>query len=105
MINKMELEPEEVIKQFHINAGLNPYIPESIDKQALIEGLRFLLNSDFNSISSLKNKPIFIHGSMDKILPFRALSDLKKLYPSAETHLISGFHWIPFKILNTYIPR
>ncbi|MGB9711294.1 MAG: hypothetical protein ACPLZA_07385 [Thermodesulfovibrio sp.] len=103
MIQKMDSEPQDVIKEFHLNAGLKPYIPENINKHALIEGLKFLINSDFEYLSCEKNNITLLHGSMDKILPPKALHDLKKLCPFAQAYVISGFHWIPFKVLNSIL--
>ncbi|GAB5046536.1 alpha/beta hydrolase family protein [Thermodesulfovibrio sp. TK110] len=104
MIDKMEIQPEAVIKEFLLNAGCKPILPVKVDKNALKEGLKFLVFSEFNYMNYPKIKLIFIHGSGDKILPITALFDLKKIFPFAQTHIISGSHWIPFRIL-TYIPR
>ncbi|WP_353685076.1 hypothetical protein V4D30_04575 [Thermodesulfovibrio sp. 3907-1M] len=103
MIDKMEIQPETVIKEFLLNAGCKPILSEKADKNALKEGLKFLLSSEFNYIDYPKNKLILIHGSGDKILPIKALFDLKKIFSFAQMHTISGSHWIPFKVLDSIL--
>ena len=99
MINKIELEPDSVVRDFLIKAGCKPILPKNLDKHALIEGLKFLLTSDFshsNTYPGKKHKLTLIHGSMDKILPSQALYDLQRLYPYAEIYLKKSSHRIPF---------
>ncbi len=102
MIKKMQTEPEAVVKDFLINAGCNPVIPDAIDKDKLINGLNFLLSSDLTSIySKYKCRLILIQGINDKILPVKALYDLKELFPNAESHTLDASHWVHFKKIIT----
>jgi len=103
MMHKMENEPETVIREFLINCGCKPVFPEDINKKALINGLEFLMNSDIKMKSS--RKLILIHGKYDRVLPYKALFDLKKFFPEVETHLIEGSHWIPFKRFFSIIKK
>lgn len=107
MINKMQSDPETVVRDFLINAGCKPFLPENINKDALIEGLRFLLKSEISVFTSYKNilNLSLFHGSIDKILPPKALYDLKNLFPSAELTVIDAPHWISLKHLKIYIPK
>ncbi|MCX7988351.1 MAG: hypothetical protein N2647_02785 [Thermodesulfovibrio sp.] len=97
MIQKMQTEPEKVIKEFLINAGLKPVIPKKVDYERLIYGLEFLLSSEVSDLHSETKNLIILQGVDDKILPIKALEDLKKLYPSAKTFLINRSHWIGFE--------
>ncbi len=101
MIKKIKTDPDAVVKEFLINAGCNPVLPDVIDKDKLIRGLIFLLSSDLPSTyNEYKCRLIFLHGLNDKILPLKALHDLKVLYPKAEFHTLEASHWIQFsKIL------
>lgn len=98
MIKKLEIEPETVIKDFLTNAGCKPLLPEKINKEAMINGLKFLMNSDISHKEHSNNrKIIMLHGKSDIILPYKALFDLKKFFPESGIYLIEGSHWIPFK--------
>ncbi|MCS7214620.1 MAG: hypothetical protein NZ826_00480 [Thermodesulfovibrio sp.] len=97
MIEKMKTEPEKVIKEFLINAGCNPLIVERIDYKKLIHGLEFLLSSEVSDLHSETKNLILLQGLYDKILPIKALEELKKCYPFAKTFLIEGHHWIGFE--------
>ena len=109
MIQKMQNEPEVVIKHFLLNAGCSLNLPENIDKQRLIIGLKFLIDSDIQNLKKynlMDKKLILIHGKSDKILPFKAMFDLKNLFPEAETHLVEGSHWVSFnKILKLPVEK
>lgn len=102
MIKKMATEPETVVKNFLTNAGCKPLIPGGIDFNKLIKGLEFLLYSDvFNSYCELKNI-IFIQGLNDKILPIKAIQDLKITYTFAQVNILKSPHWVTFdEILKT----
>lgn len=101
MIEKMKIEPEIVIKDFLINAGCKPIIPENLDYKKLIEGLNFLISSELTDFSYKQSNLILIHGIDDKVLPIKALNDLKVMYPFAKTIEVKGPHWINFEeILN-----
>lgn len=102
MIEKMHTEPQTVIKDFLISSGCSPIIPENFDKQALIEGLKFLLQSDIENPDSAVSSVVFIHGRDDKILPVRALYDLRNLYPCTQSRVVSGSHWISFKNIDLH---
>ncbi|MCX7724128.1 MAG: hypothetical protein N2042_02635 [Thermodesulfovibrio sp.] len=97
MIQKMQTEPEIVIKDFLVNAGCNPLFPEKVDYKKLINGLEFLLFSEVSYLQSEITNLILIQGINDKILPINALEDLKILYPYAKTFLIAKSHWIGFE--------
>lgn len=102
MIQKMEINPENVIGEFLINAGVKPTIPKNLDYKILIEGLLFLINS---SVSDIKlENPVnvtLIHGSQDKIVPVDAFEDLKKIIHGAKYFIVEGSHWVCFsKILE-----
>jgi len=97
MIQKMAVQPEEVIKEFLINAGCNPSFPKEIDYTKLIQGLDFLLLSEvLNTYSNVQNMTL-IQGIEDKILSIKALKDLEKDYPFARTFLLNKPHWITFQ--------
>lgn len=97
MIQKMAVQPEEVINEFLINAGCNPSFPKEIDYTKLIQGLDFLLLSEvLNTYSDAKNMTL-IQGTEDKILSIKALKDLEKDYPFARTFLLNKPHWITFQ--------
>lgn len=97
MIQKMAVQPEEVIKEFLINAGCNPSFPKEIDYTKLIQGLDFLLLSEvLNTYPNVQNMTL-IQGIEDKILSIKALKDLEKDYPFARTFLLNKPHWITFQ--------
>lgn len=97
MIKKFQIEPETVIKDFLVNAGCKPVMPENVNKKALINGLKFLMKSDISHFKPSNKKLILMHGKSDKILPYKALFDLKKNFPESQTYLIEGSHWIGFE--------
>lgn len=97
MINKMQTEPETVIKDFLINAGCSPVLPEKIEVEKLIQGLNFLLNSDISTFYSKVKKMLLIQGTEDKILSLKAIEDLEKIYPLSKTFLVNKPHWITFR--------
>jgi pimeloyl-[acyl-carrier protein] methyl ester esterase len=103
MIQKMEKEPQTVIKEFLKNAGAKPYVPENIDKKAMIEGLEFLINSDFINQNKIFKNLTFIHGREDIILPLKAIYDLKLLFKGCSFFVVEGFHWINFKEIENII--
>jgi len=97
MIEKMEIGPDTVVKKFLINAGCNAVIPKNLDYKKLIEGLKFLLFSDITDLYCKQCNLILIQGTEDRILPIKALDDLKLLYPFAKTIKIKSYHWITFE--------
>ncbi|MCX8034537.1 MAG: hypothetical protein N3A00_04390 [Thermodesulfovibrio sp.] len=97
MIQKMETEPEKVIKEFLINAGCKPVIPTVFNRKKLIYGLEFLISSEVSDLYSEAKNLILVQGLNDKILPIKALEDLKNHYPFAKTFLINTPHWIAFE--------
>lgn len=99
MIQKMETEPDTLVKSFLTNAGCKPLIPDSIDFLKLTKGLESLLYSEVeNNKNNYKYKNFtLIHGTYDKILPIKALEDLKYDYPFAKTYIIKKPHWISFE--------
>ncbi len=97
MILKMEIQPEKVIKEFLINAGCKPVIPKEIDYNKLIQGLEFLIYSEISDLYREAKNLILIQGLEDKILPIKALEDLKNCYHFAKTFLVNGAHWITFE--------
>lgn len=107
MIQKMETDPEIVIKDFLINAGCKPILPEKIDNNLLINGLNFLLTSDIHIRETINCQLILIHGKKDKIVPSQAIHDLREFYPQAKTYLLDGEHWLTFNKIEKifYIPR
>ncbi|ACI20580.1 alpha/beta hydrolase [Thermodesulfovibrio yellowstonii] len=110
MIQKMQIEPEIVIKDFLTNAGCAPILPKKIDNISLINGLNFLLTSDIHINKSNRQvncELILIHGKKDKIIPPQAVYDLREFYPQAKTYLIDGEHWLTFKKIEKffYMPR
>ncbi len=102
MIQKMQKEPIDVIREFLHKAGAMHRIPADIDSERLIKGLEFLIESDINNIKSpLKVKNLLlVHGKFDEILPIKAAFDLKNLFPQAKISLIEKSHWITFKEIN-----
>lgn len=96
MIEKMKNSPESVIKEFLLNAGANPLLPEQIEYEKLINGLEFLMSSQVSDFPSEHAKLNLIQGRKDKILPLKALEDLKFCFPFARTYVIEKPHWITF---------
>lgn len=96
MIEKMENSPEAVIKEFLLNAGANPLLPKKIEYEKLIKGLEFLISSQVSDFPSEHYKLTLIQGRNDKILPLKALEDLKFCFPFARTYVIDRPHWITF---------
>lgn len=96
MIEKMKNSPESVIKEFLLNAGANPLLPEQIEYEKLIKGLEFLMSSQVSDFPSEHAKLNLIQGRKDKILPLKALEDLKFCFPFARTYVIEKPHWITF---------
>jgi len=103
MIQKMEIEPESVIKEFLKNVGAKPYVPENIDKKTMIKGLEFLINSNFINQNIIFKNLTFIHGREDIILPLKALYDLKALFKGCSFFVVEGSHWINFKEIENII--
>lgn len=99
MIEKMKNSPKEVIEEFLINAGTNPLLPEKIEYEKLIKGLEFLISSQVSDFPSEHAKLTLIQGKNDKILPLKALEDLKFCFPFARTYVIDSPHWITFNEL------
>lgn len=105
MIQRMEIKPETVVKNFLISAGCNVVIPKNIDYKKLIEGLNFLLFSEIPYLYCNQCNLILIQGTEDRILPIKALNDLKLLYPFAKTIVLKRNHWVTFgEILNIRAP-
>ncbi len=105
MIQKMQKEPVNVIREFLYKAGAINRIPTDINSARLIKGLEFLIESDIQNIKShikVKNL-LLIHGKFDKILPIKAVFDLKKLFPQAKISLVEKNHWITFKEINNLL--
>lgn len=96
MIEKMKNSPEAVIKEFLLNAGANPLMPKKIEYEKLIKGLEFLISSQVSDFPSEHDKLTLIQGRNDKILPLKALEDLKFCFPFARTYVIDRPHWITF---------
>jgi pimeloyl-[acyl-carrier protein] methyl ester esterase len=96
MIDKLEREPTEVVRDFLLKAGCKPIVPKKIEEEKLKEGLKFLLTSEVSNFAIEHTKLTLIHGRNDKILPLTALEDLKLCYPFANAHIVEGFHWITF---------
>ncbi len=96
MIDKMENSPEAVIKDFLLNAGANPLLPKKIEYEKLIKCLEFLISSQVSDFPPDHAKLTLIQGKNDKILPIKALEDLKVCFPFARTYVIDSPHWITF---------
>lgn len=96
MIEKMENSPEAVIKDFLLNAGANPLLPKKIEYEKLIKGLEFLISSQVSDFPPDHAKLTLIQGKNDKILPIKALENLKVCFPFARTYVIDSSHWITF---------
>lgn len=108
MILKMKTQPEEVINNFLINAGCKPLIPKGVNYKKLIHGLEYLLSSElaFSDVNCVFENLTFIQGMNDKILPIKALEDLKEIYPFAQVYYVEKNHWIGFnEILKIEAPE
>ncbi|MCS7203840.1 MAG: hypothetical protein NZ809_05275 [Thermodesulfovibrio sp.] len=97
MIQKIKTDPEIVLKNFLINAGCSQCFPQQINYQKLIDGLEFLIFSEVINTNHKVDNLVFIQGLYDKILPIKALEDLKDTYPFAKTYVVKKPHWIGFE--------
>lgn len=105
MQKKMELNPDSVIKDFLINAGCSCVFPPNIDYKKLIKGLEFLLTSKIDLTCSSFHELILIQGINDRILPIKAIEDLKTIFPFAKTYKVEGPHWIKFRKILSIEPQ
>lgn len=96
MIDRMKKNPDEVIKDFLLNAGVKAFVPKRIEYEKLVKGLEFLISSEVLDFSSKHTNINLIHGKNDRILPLKAIEDLKAYFPLAKVYVIEGAHWIPF---------
>ncbi len=106
MINKMSLSPHNVVKDFLISAGCTPTFPD-FDHDKLIKGLEYLCSSKIEVSQKLNIRNLkLIHGTQDKILPVKAIFDLKEIFPQAEVYLLDNApHWVSFEKIRKFLSR